>query len=74
MQAQRIITHTDNMGKLSDMPTFQPGRRVELILLYSDDIGSATCKKRHPPRKLKGVIAEKGDIFSTSPESDWGIS
>ncbi len=74
MQAQRIITHTDNMGKLTDMPTFQPSRRVELILLYSDDTGSTTRKKRHPPRKLKGLIAEKGDIFSTSPESDWGIS
>ncbi len=74
MQAQRIITYTDNMGKLADIPTFQPSRRVELILLYSDETGSATRKKRHPPRNLKGAITEKGDIFSTSSENDWGIS
>ncbi len=73
MQAQRIVTYTDKTGRLVDMPIFQASKRVELILLYSEESPPATHLKRHPPRKLKGVVTEIGDIFSSVPESDWGI-
>jgi hypothetical protein len=74
MQAQKIVTYTDNNGRLADIPIFKPSQRVELILLYSGESHPSTLKKRHPPRKLKGAVKEIGDIFSSAPVSDWGIS
>ncbi len=74
MQAQKIVTYTDETGRVIDMPTFQPRQRIELILLYTEDSYPAAHKKRSPPPKIKGAITEKGDIFSSAPESDWGIS
>ena len=74
MQAQKIITCTDHAGRLVDMPTFQPMQHVELILLFSDQGNSSPLHKRSPPEKLKGILLEKGDIFSSVPHEDWGIS
>lgn len=74
MQAQKIITCTDHAGRLVDMPTFQPMQHVELILLFSDQGNSSPLHKRSPPEKLKEILLEKGDIFSSVPHEDWGIS
>lgn len=74
MQAQKIITCTDKAGRLVDMPTFQPMQHVELILLFPDQANSPAIQKRRPPEKLKGMLIEKGDIFSSATHDDWGIS
>ena len=73
MQAQKIITRTDHAGRLVDIPAFQPMQQVELILLFSDPVNPLPHKRR-PPEKLKGMLTEKGDIFSSAPHADWGIS
>ena len=74
MQAQKIITCTDHAGRLMDMPAFQPMQQVELILLFSDPVNLPPPHKRCPPEKLKGILTEKGDIYSSAPHGDWGIS
>lgn len=74
MQAQKIITCTDQAGRIVDMPTFQPMQKVELILLFSDQENDQPIKIRRPPEKLKGLLIEKGDIFSSVPYEDWGIN
>jgi hypothetical protein len=73
MQAQKIITCTDQAGRIVDMPTFQPMQNVELILLFSDQGNLPPPHTRRPPEKLKGLLFEKGDIFSSAPHEDWGI-
>ena len=74
MQAKKIITRTDKAGRLVDMPTFQPMQRVELILLFPDQDNLPPRNRRKPPAKLKGILIEKGDIFSSATDEDWGIS
>jgi hypothetical protein len=74
MQAQKIITCTDKAGRLVDMPTFKPMQHVELILLFPDQGNAPPLQKRRPPEKLKGMLIEKGDIFSSATHDDWGIS
>jgi hypothetical protein len=74
MQAQKIITCTDHAGRLVDIPTFQPMQHVELILLFSDQGNPSLPHKRRPPEKLKGKLLERGDIFSSAPHNDWGIT
>jgi len=74
MRAKKIITCTDHTGRLMDMPAFQPMQRVELILLFPDEVNPPPPNKRCPPEKLKGILIEKGDIFSSAPDDDWGIS
>jgi hypothetical protein len=74
MRAQKIITCTDQAGRLVDIPTFQPMQHVELILLFSDLRNPPSPHKRRPPEKLKGILLEKGDILSSAPHDDWGIS
>ncbi len=74
MHAQRITTSTDESGRLVDMPTLQPKQRVELILLFPDQENLPPLRKRSPPEQLKGMIIEKGDIFSSATKDDWGIS
>ncbi len=71
MQAQKISTCTDQAGRIVDMPTFQPMQNVELIVLFSDQENPP--QPRRPPEKLKGVLFEKGDIFSSAPHENWGI-
>ena len=79
MQAQKIITYTDKAGRLVDMPTFQPMQRVELILLFPDQ-GNPPPPQR-PSEKLKGILIENGDIFSSAthytgvfPDASFGYS
>ncbi|GAB6057101.1 hypothetical protein [Desulfonatronum parangueonense] len=74
MQAQKITTFTDKTGRLINLPTFKPMQQVELIVLFPLQEDSQPVKKRRPPEKLKGVMLEKGDIFSSTPCEDWGIS
>lgn len=74
MQAQRVITCTDHAGRLVDMPTFKPMQHVELILLFSDPVDPPPPHKRRPPERLKGILIEKGDILSSAPHDDWGVS
>ncbi len=74
MQAQKITTCTDKAGRLVNMPTFHPMQRVELILLFPDQDSPPTLKKRSPPEKLKGILREKGDNFSSATNDDWGMS
>ena len=74
MKAQKITTFTDKTGRLIYLPTFKPMQKVELIVLFPLQENSPAVKKRRPPEKLKGVLLEKGDIFSSAPHSDLGIS
>ncbi len=74
MQAQKITTCTDNSGRLVNLPIFKPMQQVELIVLFPLQEDLLPVKKRRPPEKLKGVLLEKGDIFSSAPHEDWGIS
>ncbi|WP_459935670.1 hypothetical protein [Desulfonatronum parangueonense] len=48
-------------------------QQVELIVLFPLQVDSLPVQKRRPPEKLKGVVLEKGDIFSSAPHEDWGI-
>lgn len=74
MQAQKIMTFTDKTGRLINLPIFKPMQQVELILLFPLQENSPAVKKRRPPEKLRGVLLENGDIFSSAPHGDWGIS
>lgn len=74
MQAQKIITCTDQAGRIVNMPTFQPMKKVELILLFSDQENDQPTKTRRPSEKLKGLLTEKGYIFSSAPHEDWCIN
>ena len=74
MQAHKISTFTDKTGRLVNLPTFKPMQQVELIVLFPLQEDSLPVNKRRPPEKLKGVLLEKGDIFSSAPHEDWGIS
>ena len=58
MRAQKIITCTDQAGRIVDMPTFQPMQNVELILLFSDQGNLPPPHTRRPPEKLKGLLFE----------------
>ena len=74
MQAQKITTFTDHTGRIVNLPTFKPMQQVELIVLFPLRENLPPVQKRRPPEKLKGVLLEKGDIFSSAPHEDWGIS
>lgn len=74
MQAQKITTFTDKTGRIINLPTFKPMQQVEIIVLFPRQETSPPFSKRRPPEKLKGVLLEKDDIFSSAPHSDWGIS
>ncbi len=74
MQAKRITTYTDNAGRIVNLPTFKPMQQVELIVLFPLQENASPVQKRRPPEKLKGVLLEKGDILSSAPHDDWGIS
>ncbi len=73
MQAQRIITQVDSTGHLMSIPLLPPGQTVELIMLIHDQAAlPLPCRKA--PIALKGKLREIGDVFSTAPSEDWGLS
>jgi len=73
MHAKKITTTTDESGNLKNLPKLRPKQQVELILLFPEQEDLPQSSKREPPEELKGLIVEKGDIFSSASEGDWGI-
>lgn len=72
MQAQRIVTQVDATGHLTGLPLLPPGQSVEVIMLLLDNQPSP--KRRKAPTHLKGKMREIGDIFTSAPAQDWGVS
>ena len=73
MQAQRIVTHADSTGHLTQLPLLPPGQAVEVIMLLLDR-DTPLEYLRKAPERLKGKLREVGDIMSSAPLQDWGIS
>jgi hypothetical protein len=73
MQAQRIITQVDSTGHLMSLPLLPPGKTVEVIMLFHAE-KAPSMPSRKAPSSLYGKIREIGDIFSTAPPQDWGLS
>jgi hypothetical protein len=73
MQAQRIITQVDSTGHLTSLPLLPPGKTVEVIMLFLGE-KTPSIPSRKAPRSLYGKIRELGDVFSSAPPHDWGLS
>jgi len=71
MYAERIILETDHTGKIVNTPTLPANKQVEAIFLVLED--AKTKIKREPHPDLVGKFKIVGDIFESSPTSDWNL-
>ncbi len=75
MQVQRIIETVTSSHLVIDLPESFINHRVEILVLTLDDPQiTAPPKRRIPPPQFAGKVRELGDVMSSVPLSDWGIT
>jgi hypothetical protein len=75
MQVQRLIETVTSPRLVIDLPASFVNHRVEILVLTLDDSQSVSSgKKRTPPPQFAGRVRELGDVMSSVPPSDWGIT
>lgn len=73
MFAERIITETDQSGRIKNMPLLPPNKRFEIILLDLNETTPGNGKKRVPHSEIKGKMQIFGDIINTAPQDLWDL-
>ena len=76
MQALEIETTISPQGAIALPPECQwvYGQNVRMILLLDTPKETATKKRRRPPVQFAGKVTETGDVMSSVPTADWGIT
>jgi hypothetical protein len=75
MQVQRLIETVTSSRLVIDLPVSFVNHRVEVLVLTLDDPQpGSTVRKRKPPPQFAGRVRELGDVMSSVPPTDWGIS
>lgn len=71
MFAERIITETDQAGKIKKLPLLPPNKRFEIIILDLNE--SNPGNKRTPHPGIKGKLRISGDIINTTSQDLWNL-
>lgn len=75
MQVQRLIEMVTSPRLVIDLPPSFVNHQVEILVLTLDDSQSVNSgKKRTPPPQFAGRVRELGDVMSSVPAADWGIT
>lgn len=75
MQVQRLIETVTSPRLVIDLPGSFVNHRVEILVLTLDDPQPVhSGKKRTPPPQFAGRVKELGDVMSSVPLADWGIT
>ena len=75
MQVQRLIETVTSPRLVIDLPASFVNHRVEILVLTLDEPQPVKSgRKRTPPPQFAGRVRELGDVMSSVPPSDWGIT
>ena len=75
MQVQRLIEMVTSPRLVIDLPSSFVNHRVEILVVTLDESEPAQLrKKRTPPPQFVGKVRELGDVMSSVPPADWGIT
>jgi hypothetical protein len=75
MQVQRLIETVTSPRLVIDLPGSFVNHRVEILVVTLDESESVQLhKKRMPPPQFAGKVRELGDVMSSVPPADWGIT
>jgi hypothetical protein len=75
MQVQRLIEIIKSPHLVIDLPESFVNHRVEILILTLDDSPPVnSSRKRKPPPQFAGRVKELGDVMSSVPSTDWGIT
>ncbi len=75
MQVQRLIETVTAPRLVIDLPGSFVNHRVEILVLTLDESEFVQLhKKRVPPPQFAGKVRELGDVMSSVPPADWGIT
>ncbi len=70
MQVERLFERVKDRRVLIELPDSFNDRRVEIIILTTDDAPPAY---RRPHPDIAGRIKIHGDILTSVPETDWDL-
>jgi hypothetical protein len=74
-QVKRVIETVRSTHLTIDLPESFVDRRVEILVVTLDEPEAAASRPRRiPPPQFKGRVRELGDVMTSIPEVDWGIS
>ncbi len=75
MQVQRLIETVASPRLVIDLPVSFVNHRVEILVVTLDESEPVPLpKRRTPPPQFAGKVKELGDVMSSAPSSDWGIT
>jgi len=75
MQVQRLIETVTSPRLVIDLPSSFVNHRVEILVVTVDEPAPVQLrKKRTPPPQFVGRVRELGDVMSSVPPADWGIT
>jgi len=72
MYAERLILETDHSGNLKSLPKLPASKQFEVIFLILKDVTNRVKRTPHPD--ILGKVHIVGDIFNSTPASDWNFS
>ena len=72
MFAERLILETDQSGHLKKSPVLPANKQFEVIFLGLENENKTVIRKPHSD--IAGKIEINGDIFDSSPSSEWNFS
>lgn len=72
MYAERLILKTDQSGHIKNYPVLPPNQQFEVIFLGIDEENKIVKREPHPD--IAGKVEIIGDIFDSTPASDWNSS
>lgn len=75
MQVQRLIETVTSPRLVIDLPGSFVNHRVEILVVTLDEPEPVYLpKRRTPPSQFAGRVKELGDVMSSVPSADWGIT
>lgn len=75
MQVQRLIETVTSPRLVIDLPGSFVSHRVEVLVITLDEPEPVSARpKRKPPPQFAGRVKELGDVMTSAPPSDWGIT
>jgi hypothetical protein len=72
MNAERLLLTTDEQGRITGLPQFEPNQEIELIVLFSKKPAKSKPVYRIPPVELAGKVKILADIIApVVEENEW---
>lgn len=71
MYAERVLLETDQLGNIKGSLKLPANKQFEAIFLVIDDVNQSSKRTPHPD--IAGKVKILGEVFNSSPASDWNL-